>query len=47
VGHEHQFPPPGLSGRCGIRKRSFAGDYLEHLGFWGQPLRQPGAAKQR
>src|SRR5215467_12742905 len=34
VGQEHQFRPPRLSGRCGIRKRSFAGDYLEHLGFW-------------
>jgi hypothetical protein len=25
-GHEHQFPPPRLSGRCGIRKLSFAGN---------------------
>jgi group II intron maturase len=33
-GHEHQFPPPRLSGRCGIRKRSFAGDDPGHLGFW-------------
>jgi hypothetical protein len=31
MGQEHQFPPPRRSGRCGKRKRSFAGDYLEHL----------------
>jgi len=34
VGHEEAFPPPRLSGRCGIRKRSFAGDCPGHLGFW-------------
>ena len=28
------FPPPRLSGRCGIQKRSFAGDYPGHVGFW-------------
>ena len=38
MGHEHQFPPPRLSGRCGIRKRSFAGDGPGQLGFWGQAL---------
>ena len=37
-GHEHQFPLPRLSGRCGIRKRSFAGDGPGQLGFWGQAL---------
>ena len=34
MGHEEAFPPPRLSGRCGIRKRSFAGDCPGHLGFW-------------
>jgi hypothetical protein len=34
LGHEERFPPPRLSDRCGIRKRSFAGDYPGHLDIW-------------
>ena len=43
TGHEHQFPPPSLSGRCEIRKRSFAGDYSGHLDFWLRALTIPPA----
>src|SRR6516164_3872183 len=35
-GHEDAFPPPRLSGRCRLRKRSLAvGDKaIGHVGFW-------------
>jgi hypothetical protein len=43
LGHQHAFPPPRLSSRCRIRKRSFAGDYPGHLGFWLRALTMPPA----
>jgi len=39
MGQEHQFPPPRLSGRCGVQKQSFTGDYPRAPRLLGQALR--------
>ena len=50
-GHEEAFPPPRLSGRCGIRKQSFAGDYPGHPRLWVRlslgTMRAPYCKKSR